>query len=698
MTTFSITKDEASGLPFLDLVCAESDKNGLELGFVPNSRFRQALAVGRLWIAFLDGTYCGHLMFGGVLPTLKIAQLYILAEYRGRGLAKQFIDNLVVFAEAEDYSSIRARVASDLEANRFWERVHFELRRTEPGGTTTGRIINIRIRKIHPKGPQTHMFNMFDSAENIRVPPARNVPINRSHWYTLDINVWLDLALKREPFYEAARKIVMLASRGHFRLRFTKEALEEARRNPQETDRDPLFEIASAWQTITPVDDAKVNELVEELRAIVFPNRSTVGRRAANDMSDLRHLALSILQQASGFVTRERALLVQRSRIWRRYGLEIISPNDLLDEDNRADGSDASLDGDLRIVQAGVQQAEVQTTVGRSIEDGANLRLFDPEDEGWACLVSAKVVAVSYWRPAVRGDIEVFLVLSKDLDPRMAQRAFDILNGLLCARARSRSPLHRIVLRVDPVTSEIFEDDLAKAGFSSTTSPDTYTKFTSGSPLDLGDWSKAKEIVDRETGVRNDWLGTSEPEAILRVEWDGGSRVVNRFEFETRFGLTALTLGKRRALYIPIREQYAEQLLPFARRPPLFTEHEAAFRTERVYFRSPTSTKLAIMEDLLFFYVSDPICGIVGVARCTSSLVLSDTEAHERFRRLAVLNPTEVGATVHCISFDNYIPFKRVVDLNWMKVRGFAPPANFVTLSRIEDDLTYMKILVEGLS
>ena len=85
-------------------------------------------------------------------------------------------------------------------------------------------------------------------------------------------------------------------------------------------------------------------------------------------------------------------------------------------------------------------------------------------------------------------------------------------------------------------------------------------------------------------------------------------------------------------------------------------------------------------HDLIFFYVSSPIQAVIGAARCTASLVLSAAEAANRFRRLAVLDPNEIGPEVRCIAFDNYIRLRHPVERKWLRSRGAIPPQDMVSI------------------
>ena len=692
-----IIKDETEGWPYLPQVQESADAHRKALGFLPRVVYEQRLAAGRLWILVQEGRYIGYVMFGGALPTLKVTQFFIQPGFRGQGLGRLMIEDLVKYAEAEGYGSIRAHVASDLDANAVWERLGFQVQRTMSGGTTTGRTINVRLRRIQPRGLQTHMFAVLDERAQGDLPVARGLPINRTNWYTLDINVWLDFALRREEFFEAAQSLIALASRNMFRLRFTPEAIEEALRNSADRPRDPLLEIATTWQMSPIGNPVEIDTLAEELRDLVFPGRSLSGRHAANDASDLRHLAISILQGASGFITRERAILRQGLSIRRRYRLEILTPSDLIDDADQAIAPLASLGDGLKIQKLGPRGNELNDILDGFIERGSRLRTPDREDEGWICSFSERTAGVAYWHAMTRGDVDAYLCVVESYDLDMRQKAFDVLLGLLCAHARSSSRLHRLVLRVDYGTATVFGGDLLRLGFFGTSEVDTYIKFTSGDPLALDDWTHAKALVDKETGTSSEWMGTVGTGPVLHLKGETGLHKLDRFDFETRFGLTALTIGNCRAFYVPVNERNANELLPNSRRPSLFVEHDAAFRVERVYFRSPKSAGMLARGDLLFFYVSDPVSSVVGVARCTASQVLPCAEASERFRRLAVLDPSEVGESVHCIAFDNYLPFRRIVPAVWIEQHGIKPGNNFVTITRVPGKSGYIELLAEGL-
>jgi len=699
MNTIEIIRDESRGRGFLDTIIEVTNTNKMALGFLPRAVYEEAIVLGRLWVAVDDkGTYRAHLLFGGAHPVMKIKQLFVSQEARKLGLARRLIDELVCFAEDEGYGSVQARVATDLDANAAWESLGFHIFKTVLGGETTGRQLNVRLRRLMPRGPQTHMFRLMDTAPARARLVARGLPIKRSQWYALDLNVWLDFARRRFPFFNSARLLIEAASRGQFRLRFTSEAKHEAERTAQERAQDPLLDVARLWEALPLEESPELEARVAELRALVFPQRSSCSSRAAADHSDLRHLAMSILCGATGFVTREKAMLRQRRSIRERFQLDVLEPDDLVDEDEWSKVQSNSLAGGLQVKTIKGRWDLAARFIKRSLAfPGSRLRALDVDDDGRLCCIGEQLVGIVYWSSSPRGDTEAYLLidLGEGTDDSH-QRVFDVLLGVLIA-SPSTAGLHRVVLTASPETGGRFGDELLRSGFFATVHRDVFVRFIAGDPLALADWADAKSVVDRELDVVSEWLGDRPEGAVLRLRRGFIADEFDRFDFETRFGLSALTLCQRRMVYIPIQEKFVNELLPGTPRPTLLQEHDAAFRTERVYFRSCASAGTVQAGDLVLFYVSQPISALIGAARCTVSEVLPTNEAIERFRRLAVLDPRIIGERVHCVAFDNYQPFKSPVTRQWLDKHGVLPAQEILSLTEVPAGLEPLKLLSQGL-
>ena len=134
---------------FTEQLQKSADRFRNELGFLPRTAYEEMAAQGKIWIATCgaEEKFAGYLVFGGSYPTLKVFQILVLTEYRGKGIGRSLIEKLVHFGEQKGYLTIKVRVAVDLSANQFWSRLGFEtVRRIQrsPGK----RDLNIRVKHL----------------------------------------------------------------------------------------------------------------------------------------------------------------------------------------------------------------------------------------------------------------------------------------------------------------------------------------------------------------------------------------------------------------------------------------------------------------------------------------------------------------------------------------------------------------------
>ncbi len=111
---------------YVTQVSSIADQNKVAFGFLSASVYEQMASKGQLWVALnSEKELKGYLMFGGSMPTLKVFQVYACESVKGHGVGKKLINALKDYAKESHYHTISARVASDLPANAFWEKVGF---------------------------------------------------------------------------------------------------------------------------------------------------------------------------------------------------------------------------------------------------------------------------------------------------------------------------------------------------------------------------------------------------------------------------------------------------------------------------------------------------------------------------------------------------------------------------------------------
>ncbi len=213
---------------YITLVQTYADKNKDALGFLPASAYKEQAYKNRLWVAVCTQTNnpLGHLLFGGRFPNLKVIQILAYPDSQYMGVAKKLIQELVTYGEKNNYLSISARVAADLGANKFWEKMEFGIVKQEKGGKTRDRNINVRLRELDSmslfKGLYSHA--KLESKEKSLLTYIER-PISTNPTYAIDLNVFFDVAKRRSEFDEA-NEVIRAGFNNKIKLCVTNEFVE----------------------------------------------------------------------------------------------------------------------------------------------------------------------------------------------------------------------------------------------------------------------------------------------------------------------------------------------------------------------------------------------------------------------------------------------------------------------------------------
>jgi ribosomal protein S18 acetylase RimI-like enzyme/predicted nucleic acid-binding protein len=702
---------------FVEVVQEHGDSERDALGFLPQCVYREAAAQGKLYVATVtvgqEEFYAGHLLFGGKFPHLRIFQLYVIPEFRHRSIGGELVSALATDSERRYYLTISARVAADLPANNFWERVGFRVIRSEEGGATTGRRINVRRRELN--SPTLFSNQGFGRSPTRSLSARLEQPI-----YALDVNVLMDV-IKDRPRAEYARRLLTASMSGILRLFVAREFVIELSRAARDPATDPVVRLAITLPQFTDVPDLLVDSLKRELANLVFESRSGTGTLRHRDQSDLSHLATMIYHSAQGFITSDDAILRKREELQSKYGIDVVGPAELAElymprQWTAAQKNALSLDG------MPIEVSEMTEVRRRDIEEFLQSCRMPPDHIAQAISAGQSAcprhrVAVSFgnsmvgfasWEVARGTSALSEAWLTVDSAHTMAEFACDVLLDAMSRDVCSSRPAS-LILQGDLASREVRECALAH-GFRATADEggkDRYEKFCVGMIITPRNWSASKRLLRNQFGFV---LPDSPPmysgnRTAISIEGpDGACEETLLQDFEEHLGPVVLMLAGRPVAVVPIQRTYADQLLSTASQGSLFPPPEAAVRQEKLYLSSPRTLSAISPGTVILFYESigngDGRGAIVAAAQVVRTAISEIQSLGSETTRLGVLSSDEItsvsaGGRTALTFFNRIIPFRKPVGLTRLRELGCVDGANFVTARRIEES-TAWAIIEEG--
>lgn len=702
---------------YSEFVQEQSDSQRAELGFLPRSAYSEAAAQGKLYVATVEIAgkeyYAAHLLFGGKFPNLRVFQLYTLPKFRGQQIGRKLIDSLAEEAESQYYLTIIARVASDLAANEFWDRMAFRTIRTEKGGLTTGRDINIRMRELS----SPTLFSVPESA-TVTDRPMRSgteQPI-----FALDVNVFLDV-VKDRPRGEYAKRLLTASMSGLLRLFVAREFVAELSRAARSQGPDPVVQMAMSLPQFTPVPEPFLSNLKQGLADLIFPNRAMTGQLRDRDHSDLIHLATMIYQSASGFVTSDESILGKRDELRARYSIEVLGPAELAEiylprQWTPAQVSAESVDGEsIEISEIGEERrAEAESFLRScSITENQVAQAVAPGQS--ACprhrvivSFSGEIVGFAAWDATrgLRSSTEACLCV--DPVSPAGDLACDVLLDTMFRDVCKHRPA-RVVIHGGQINREALEYAKVR-GFRSSpqpNSPAAQEKFCIGKIILPRHWDKLRASLSGSLELVLPVVPPiySGPDTEVIIGQKGKpERRISVQQFESQFGPVILLLPGRPTVVVPIQRSFADRLLDTAYQHSLFPRPEASVLGEKLYLSSPRTLSVLVPGAVVMFYESigadNGRGAIIAAAQITRSGVRETTELDSGTTRRGVLSSDEVkGISTNnrtgLTYFNQLFRFEIPVGLSRLRVLGCADGANFVTARQI-DEVAASTIIEEG--
>ena len=699
----SIVTDPSKVKNYIDEIRSLADTDKSALGFLPASAYHEAGMRGHLWIAIGDDRRLrGYLFFGGRFPRLRVVQLYVRPDCRRSGTARTLIAELVKHGESHDYLTIAARVAVDLvKANAFWKANGFSATR-RTASALGKRSLNVYIRDLNVPSlfrDERAQVPALEDSKLIRYPR----PIFSTPSYVIDLNVFFDVVRHRD--HGEASLLLSLGFDSELRLRVTAEFAEELQRSATDGSPDPVLEFAKNLPTLPKLDPEAVKPIVEALRTILRPGTQKTGRSAVNDASDLIHLASCIQHRAYGFITRDAVILQRAAALYQEYRLRVVSPadfSDLFDDDAGRQHPQRAIVGRHEIEIADLDErnrAEAEDflhrlgvdshTTSSCLASGISRR---PRSRRVA-RTGGRIMGVGSWANAgLGGTANLYLYIDEDLG-----NSESVIDRFFLESSMNAGRYGRL-LRLDLAIAPRQEKTRAVAiniGFRPPERQDQHsnvalTKVSFKGVVGVGNWLLFRHAFKTMTNymlheTMPSWNMITNTGIVMEPNEAGRTVTISPFDFETLASPCALLYPGRTAVIVPIKEGYANELLPSTQgQKSFFPQREVEFRLERAYFFAAGKHALLPKGTIVVFYVSGPRSEAIAFARVTFSDTMTKTQALLHLGR-GVLTEDELDRRknekdeVAAFTFDNVLLFQKNLSYGELKHAGCIGGANLRT-------------------
>ncbi|GGC13087.1 hypothetical protein GCM10007205_22440 [Oxalicibacterium flavum] len=696
-----ILEKYADTAPFVAKASESADQFKDALGFFATRVFHEFARKDQLYIAIHQPTdkkweYAGHLLFDCRPPKASILQMLALPQYRNFGIATTLLNQLKEKLTQFQYISIRARVAEDLQANAFWEKMDFYVQRIERGGATRNRTILVRSHEL--RSPQLFPTSGLSTAN----PLGLDVTDNEVPTYLLDLNVLFDLAPRR-PRNDVTVDLFQTERLGGFKFAVSSELREELKRTAKVGQTDQMQAYTRIFSTFPLLVGETSSQLQNDLAKLIFPERSLSDSLTHNDNSDLIHLVTAIQHKLAGFITNDSFILNASVALKERYEIEVISPIAFKQASHFSSTEDSyeTSSDPLYITPIKESQEHAVHHLLTKLKVPSSSLASD-----WGCGDTSNRVFVRQGLWSESGLIGYFS--SAPWGPNnstLLKVAIDESspNALNAARVLLTSFLHQIPvnqtakirLEFPPHQSHVREI-AASLGFRGTSSPIALSKLLMGKIVTPENWESCRKDL---LNIGNLRLPENVPsfrniDQKLELFTPDGNRSYLSFEsLETLLTPALFCLPGRKSVISPINKSFSDLLLGHSQQRSLLPSSRASLYQEKHYFSDPRTLKFFQRGALILFYESQRKRGlgaIVAVARVKQAYlkpieILNSGDLDPSVLSQSTLSSIGKSEEKTVTAFDNLFAFPKPVSLEILKRLGCGLPSDLITTKPIND-------------
>ena len=675
---------------------ADSERNSL--GFLPEEALRDAVLRKNI-LALIDRSgkqdqLVGYLLYSGVFPNAKVQQIATVEAYRKQGVGSALIRTLVADLERLGFMTLRADVASDLdEALAFYAKNGFNRIRTKSGGASRQRKIIVHIRDLETENLFTAPADTARYIDfGIRRRSAGGTP-----FFALDLNVYFDLARNRSHS-ESARQLFGAGLKHDVRLTTANEFVRELRRTSKDETNDGILQLALRLPRMPDADQSEQQALRDQIHDLVFVKSGAPSAGSSQSLSDASHLAHATLARASAFVTRDGTILASRAALLERFGIDVVTVEELLailPPDRHSGATQPRLGPGFVCTDASSEtvrnymnsQGLRSDVVSEFATDGGHLidSVRRVVRQGGDVLACAVLLAPRTTKPVCRMIVHA---RPEALDSEL------YTDHLLDTLLRESSVTSATAVELECVAGQSTLVMLARArGFITQRSPTVLAKVAMGRPVTAATWRSAAQELRLRTGLK---VPSEMPERSntttfsIRTSQNVSINMSLR-GLEDFLGPTLLAGSDRDGVIVPITQAYSKLLLGDSHQMSLgFTDDkDAAFLSTRAYVNTPRAASLMRPDSPMLFYESKRskgVGGIVAIGRIVDTVILKKQDIpNEMLRRLVVDDVDGFSSTDEVLvsSFDNLFELPNCFPFRRLRTMGAIDASNLVTARKV---------------
>ena len=688
---------------------ANSERSGL--GFLTKEAMKDGIERGKMLALLHESNnqhrLAGYLLYGGVFPNAKVQQIATAVPYRGQGVATKLMGELVSYLEDRRFLTIRADVAADLDiARRFYERNGFDPTTERPGGSSRRRTIIIYGRELDTD----NLFTRVES-EGLQIDLGiRGRSVGVAPFFALDLNIYFDLVRERSHSH-LARRLFGAALAHQIRLAIADEFVNELRRTSDSREDDPILRLAERLPRMPRANSVEQKQIRDQVYDLVFVQGNSTSRtRKRQAVSDANHLAHAILARASGFVTRDNAIIRSGDKLFRQFEIEILSIEDL----------EAFLPSDAASYVAPAQVGfgfrcdvpTVQTCRDYLTKQSVDQNLVNKYFHGDGLSINSTRLAITR-----NGDVLGCSVLVKpqvsgetcNLLIHACQREVNVdlyVDHLFDRMLRHASEVGAATVELELPIGQKFLVPTAKArGFIKQPNSSSLAKLVMGRPVTSTTWEADVRELRIRTGIelpRKMPVGGDAEKFTVKFSRNEENLVSLR-GLESLLTPAMFVRPDVQGVIVPITKEYSSMLLGADPQIPLgiYEEMDASFLSRRSYANTPRAEKIMRPELPILFYESSSsggVGGIVAVARIVYAQKWNKSDVPDELTRRLVVNKLDdlyAGNEVLLTSFENLFVLRKPVSFDLLNDIGAVDGANFVTAKQVSGRTVTM-ILDEG--